>query len=97
MVYIPWWLKAPIAAEAPANDFEFIKSVFDYSQFDNQCSTAAQKSISRHLWYLTEELLPFCLFSNKTSDRVKETIATKMTSSDKTVRYSVLFIYYVSK
>ena len=29
------------------------------------CESTALKALSRHLWYLTGDLVPFCLFSNK--------------------------------
>jgi len=55
-LYIRSWFHAPRAAAAPANDLAWLKEVAVYS--DKGISNAAVKAFSRHLWYLSEALVP---------------------------------------
>ena len=62
LIYVKWWVKCPLAADSPINDLEFLSSIKSYS--DNTISSAAEKAIKNHLWYLTEELVPLAIFSS---------------------------------
>ena len=68
LVYIPWWMKSPLVADAPFNDLKLLRSISNYTSIDKQSSAAAMKTLSWHLWYLTEELVPLYLFSNEMDD-----------------------------
>ena len=86
LVYIPWWMKSPLVADAPFNDLKLLRSISNYASIDEQRGAAAMKALSRHLWYLTEELVPLCLFSDEIDDCLKEAIATKILTNEKKVR-----------
>ena len=81
--YVPWWFKSPIASSAPYNDMMFINAIMVYSNINDDCSNAALKGISNHLWYLTEELVPLSLFSNAVDDNMKQKMANKLLSQEK--------------
>lgn len=78
--YVPWWLTASIASTAPYNDLNFINTALLYE--DSVVSKAALTALSRHMWYLTEELVPLSLFS-KMKDEVKEKIRIKLLTYEK--------------
>ena len=46
-----------------------------YSLYDKHVSNSALKALRRHLWYLTEEMVPLALFSDVTPAEEKRTIA----------------------
>ena len=70
--YVPWWFASSKVAEAPYN-----------AQINIICSSAALKGLSKHLWYLTEELAPLILFSDIVDDDTKQKVAEKLLTMDK--------------
>ena len=76
--YVPWWLTAPVAAYAPTNDVALVARLRRYAEVDETCSDAAIKSFERHIWYLTQELVPLTLFCGSVSDSVKEAMVEKL-------------------
>ena len=62
-----------MAAVSPVNDLSLIKSIKSYSLIDQQVSTSAMGEFKKHLWYLTEELIPLALFSSTLNDFEKRT------------------------
>ena len=76
--YVPWWLTAPSAADAPANDVRLINTLLTFKTVDDVVATAALRAVKLHLWYLTPELLPLCLFSSAVDDHLKAKIVEEM-------------------
>lgn len=62
IVYIPWWITCPVAADAPVNDLKLLTAILEYP--NKVVSTSALNALKRHLWYLSEELVPLALFSS---------------------------------
>ena len=83
--YVPWWLTAPVLAAAPSNDILLINSLIHYRKIDKLCADAAMKAFSRHMWYLTEELVPLGLFCGNVSVEVKEKMVKRLRSLDQMV------------
>jgi len=81
--YVPWWFASSKVAEAPYNDILLINSMLNYAQINVICSSAALKGLSKHLWYLTEELAPLILFSDVVDDGTKQKVAEKLLTMDK--------------
>ena len=75
---IPWWLTAPVSSAAPKNGRLLINSFLEYQEKDQVIASAALKSFERHLWYLTEELVPLSLFCSSVENSTKQAIAQKM-------------------
>ena len=84
-VYVPWWLTCPIPSAAPFNDLKLITNVKEYQKLNKTCSEGALKAISRHMWYLTEELVPLALFSSQVDEDMKKKMADKLNSQEKLV------------
>ena len=75
-----WWLTAPVPASAPSNDLILINKLIQYRQIDKDCADAALLAFSRHLWFLTEELVVLGLFCKGVNDATKEKMADKLFS-----------------
>jgi hypothetical protein len=75
LVYIKAWIQCPIPADAPLNDLDFIKLLIDYKDVSPSISQTALKTIGRHLWYLSAELIPLVLFSQHVSVDEKNSLA----------------------
>lgn len=75
LVYIKAWIQCPIPADAPLNDLDFIKLLIDYKDVSPSISQTALKTIGRHLWYLSAELIPLVLFSQRVSVDEKNSLA----------------------
>ena len=71
LFYVQLWLTCTDAIDAPFNDMEFYRHMLDYKKYDSEVAVAALKAFNRHLWFLTEEMAPLSLFSDKISDSDK--------------------------
>jgi hypothetical protein len=80
LFYVPLWMKASRGSDAPILDLNFIHDMMDYRLVDPEIADVVLKKLSNHGWYLTEEVVPFVLFSNHYSinDVVKQDIASKL-------------------
>lgn len=74
LIYVKYWNQSPNAADAPFNDMEFLKELDSYAQIDEPVAAKAIEAFSRHLWYLSDELILLSLFSNKVSTESKTNI-----------------------
>lgn len=78
LYYIPHWLTTSIGVDAPVNDLLFYKSLLKFKAEDEGIAAVAISALERHMWYLTEELVPLSLFSSKVSDHEKAQIARQI-------------------
>ena len=62
IVYAKWWIRCPLPAECGLLDLQLLREIRSFP--DDVISTAAEKALLRHLWYLTQEQAPSCLFSS---------------------------------
>ena len=60
-----------------------------YKEVDNLVAEKALKYFMNHLWYLTEELVVFGLFSNRLSEVEKAMMAQKLLSQKKPTKYAL--------
>ena len=70
-----------VPAGAPCHDLNLINGILQFKEINQRAVKSALKDIGNHLWYLTEELLPFSLFSNSVSEDTKAKIAKTILSS----------------
>lgn len=89
LFYTSYWVTSTSAADAPIHDLQFFKDIMWYHQFDSELATAVMKKANNHRWYLTQELVPFTLFSSHPSmtKSVKEEIAVKLSETEKPESY----------
>ena len=77
-VYLPWWLTAPVASGAPANDLELINKLLTCREVDYAMAKKVMDKLKNHLWHLVEEMAPLSLFSPIVSEDVKDRIVKKI-------------------
>ena len=68
--YVPWWITAPLPADAPQNDLLLVNNLIDYRKIDKPCADAALKALSLRMWYLSEKLAPLSFFSDLTMSQM---------------------------
>lgn len=78
LIYTKIWIEAPLAADAPINDLLLWKNLKLYEAIDSEISIIARGVLERHLWYLSDELVAFALFSDKLSNSEKTAIVQKI-------------------
>ena len=78
LCYVSWWLTAPVPAEAPCNDLALLKAFYEYLDDDDTCAGAAFVAFTRHLWYLTEELVLLAFFSSTVSKETKKRMVEEL-------------------
>lgn len=80
-IYLKAWFTAPLAALAPAHDFQLIKDLVAYEVVNPQIAKVAAQKFSSHLWYLSEELILMSLFDDSISVADKQAIVTAIHES----------------
>ena len=70
-VYVPWWVQCSFAKKAPKNDMLLLKNIILWKSFNPIVHKSALKAFHRHLWYLSEKLVPLALFDESVSSEVK--------------------------
>ena len=78
LLFSTWWMKCTCATDAPWNDLCFYKNILSYRAVDELVSTSAQKALDRHLWYLTDELVPLALFGPNVPEIEKRQVAERL-------------------
>ena len=78
VVYLKAWITAPIAVEAPLNDFTLMANLLTYPHRPTAISSATSKKIGLHLWYLSEELIGLALFDSRVSNDSKKLMIAAM-------------------
>ena len=74
-IYVFAWFKAPCAFSAASTDLSFIKNLKKFESIDKEISAVGIKKMSNHTWYLSEELIPLCLFDDDVDSYTKDNIA----------------------
>lgn len=82
LIYIPLWNSSNILFDAAINTITCLKNLEKYSQLEFQLASIAKSALSRHLIYLSEEISPLAIFSNKMSSEEKNGVAAKLTQLD---------------
>lgn len=77
-VYVQWWIVCPVAADAPVNDLILVEKLKEFAYHDSIIADKGKKALSRHSWYLNEELVPLALFSQMLSDEDKEIMRLRL-------------------
>lgn len=78
LIYVRYWNRSNSLFDAGINDLNILKELEEYKIIDNELANIAIDALSRHLYYLSEELIVLCLFSDKLSASCKSEIATKL-------------------
>ena len=77
-VYCIWWLSSNKAIDAPWNDLKLFQALLKYEVVNREISQSATQALSRHLWYLTEEMIPLSLFSTKVPQLERQELAQRL-------------------
>ena len=80
--YMQYWFLAPSLEDAAQNDIKLFTSLQKFNKVPEKLSkkivTKTSAILQRHTWYLSEELIPISLFSDRVPDEEKEVIAAKI-------------------
>ena len=79
--YAPNWFRCPLPADASSLDLKFLKRLLVLGKSEGSMQNIAKvvvDTMRRHLWYLTEELVPFALCSDKLHKEEKQRFALKL-------------------
>ena len=82
-------MTATAAADAPLQDITFVQEMMKYEAIDPEVALAVQRKLQNHGWYLTQELIPFALFSTKVSNSQKRSMADQLCTVEKPQNFRV--------
>jgi hypothetical protein len=80
LIYSQWWLTCSSAVNAPWCDLRLYQQLLKYEMIDELVSKSAIKAFKRHLWYLTEEIVPLAIFSEATPTDERQALAERLLS-----------------
>ena len=75
VVYAKAWFRAPLSVSAPRNDLELYRIVLKYREVEPAISFQVLKSIRRHQWYLTPQMVTLSLADTSLPAKEREEIA----------------------
>lgn len=78
LIYSTWWMTCSSATDAPWNDLMMFRSLLMYADVHPKISESALKAFKRHLWYLTEEMVPLALWSTKVPPAEQRALADRL-------------------
>ena len=87
--YTPWFLKAYLTSNAPNNDLNAFKEVFHIKEQYPELGHALLKSMQRHTWYLTEELVLLALADVNLDYEVKIKMLKRLLEFDVSKKFKV--------
>lgn len=76
IIHLRAWMTAPLAVEAPLNDFRLMGQLLRYPH--KAISAATSKKLGLHLWYISEELVGLALFDTRVSHDSKRLMLAAM-------------------
>ncbi|KAK0055989.1 hypothetical protein Bpfe_014658 [Biomphalaria pfeifferi] len=76
LVYLRVWITAPLAINAPLNDFLLMRQLLEYP--DVNISSVTSKKLGLHLWYISEELVALALFDSRVPAETKKLMLAAM-------------------
>ncbi|KAG0717600.1 hypothetical protein GWK47_054094 [Chionoecetes opilio] len=82
LFYTPMWMSSTLAADAPANDLQFMKDMMKFKRTDPEIAQAVLQKLENHKWYLTQEVVR-SLSSVADSVKEKQDIAAKLHATEK--------------
>ena len=90
-LYIPHFLTSSTGVDAPYNDLNLYKNLEKFKQVEEDLAKEVLKVLGRNLWYLTEIIILFSLFSSRVDDDMKSRIAAKLVSltPDDTIQFGL--------
>ncbi|KAG0717728.1 hypothetical protein GWK47_053853 [Chionoecetes opilio] len=70
LLYIKHWHEALIPEYAPKNDLELLQALNEYP--DKEVGAEGTRALSRHLWYLSKDLIALAFFDDRVEDGEKK-------------------------
>ena len=67
LIYVKYWIEAPLTLQAPSNDLQFMQDLETYTIIDAKVGEAAIRKMSQHLWYLSELCIALAFFDYNVS------------------------------
>lgn len=79
-IYVRTWFRAPFAIEAPLNDYNLLKSLVKYPDYD--ISRITINKLCGHLWYIAPETIALAFFDSRISKETKLKMINVTISTD---------------
>ena len=77
-VYLNSWFTASLSIQAPLNDLMCLKRLTQFRTINLNGANVAIKALSRHMWYLSEELIAFSFFDDRVDAATKYEMVNAM-------------------
>lgn len=91
-IYVKYWNWSTSVFNAPINDLRFLKEIEKYRGIDRELANIAIEAFSRHLTYLSDEMIALSLFSYQLDNDEREEIRlrfnrTVQARTENSIRY----------
>lgn len=98
LFYVKIWFSAPNAIKAPNSDLQLVKNLIEHRKIHPEIANAALEKLSKHLWYLHEQLACLSLFDDtvlpeeklKIVEKINRKVAVKKSNKHYSVPYKII-------
>lgn len=80
--YVKAFMLCENAIRAPYDDLNLLKSVHDFRKIDDEISSAVEKKLFAHLWYLSDENVAFAFFDPNVPVESKRRMVDRLLNND---------------
>jgi hypothetical protein len=78
LIYSAWWMSCNSAVDAPWHDLKLIHNLLAYEAVNSVVAKSALRAFKLHFWYLTAEMVPLALFSERVPTAERRALADKL-------------------
>ena len=79
-VYLESWFRSSSLFTAACDDLKLHQRLLKFQHIHNKLANVGLSVLQHHTWYLTQELVPVCLFNNNISEDMKNKIVEKISN-----------------
>ena len=80
VIYLKSWFQSPLPTSAARNNLEFNLPVLKYREIEPIAAFLTLKSVRRHYWYLTGQMVPLALCDKGLANEEREELAKQIHS-----------------
>lgn len=89
LFYVRLFLRSRIPVFAPTDDLQLIGYIMWFREENETIANAVLLSVTRHCWYLTEELVVLAFFNEKLGSFTRDLIARKLFSTPRPSHFEI--------
>lgn len=88
LFYTEAFLKSRLPISSPSNDLKFLAAMNLYEKENKSFAKIVKKSVSNHLWYLTQELVILAIFDQNLPPSLRQNMVVKLCGFTRPIKFA---------